>query len=196
MRVIPVGPDATLVELAPGEGPAAILAAWARERLLAREIVPAATTVLLDGVPAAVAGPALADFRSGADLPAGPEVVVPVAFDGPDLADVASAVGLAADQVTELLLAAEYVVAFSGFAPGFGYLTGLPPVLHLPRRATPRTRVPAGSFAIAGEYAGIYPTASPGGWHLIGSTDEVLWDPAREEPALLAPGARVRITAR
>lgn len=83
-------------------------------------------------------------------------------------------------------------VAFCGFAPGFGYLTGLPERYHLPRRATPRTAVPAGSLALAGEYAGVYPRSSPGGWQLIGSTDAVLWDPEREPAALFAPGVRVR----
>jgi KipI family sensor histidine kinase inhibitor len=86
----------------------------------------------------------------------------------------------------------ELSVAFSGFAPGFGYLTGLPPDLHVPRRDTPRTRVPAGSLGLAGPYAGIYPRASPGGWQLIGRTELELWDAHRDPPALLAPGTRVR----
>ena len=84
------------------------------------------------------------------------------------------------------------LVAVTGFAPGFAYLTGLPPELHVPRRATPRTRVPAGSVGLAGPFAGAYPRASPGGWQLVGRTDAVLFDVARNPPALLAPGARVR----
>ena len=83
-------------------------------------------------------------------------------------------------------------MAFGGFAPGFGYLTGLPPHLHVPRRSTPRTRVPAGALGLAGPFAGVYPTASPGGWQLVGRTDAVLFDPDRDPPALLRPGVRVR----
>ena len=83
-------------------------------------------------------------------------------------------------------------MAFCGFAPGFGYLTGLPDDLHVPRRATPRTRVPAGSVALAGPYAGVYPQASPGGWQLVGRTDAVLFDVDRDPPALLMPGTTVR----
>ena len=95
-------------------------------------------------------------------------------------------------QAKAALVAVEYTVAFSGFAPGFGYLTGLPEELHVPRRATPRTRVPAGAVGLAGPYAGAYPRPSPGGWQLVGRTDAVLFDVERDEPALLRPGARVR----
>lgn len=196
MRVIPVGPDASLVELAPGEGLPADTAAWLRSRLAVADVVPAAATVLVDG-----AGPALvAETLAGFEPRVGPssvrEVRVDVRFDGPDLPEAARSAGLSSAEVVDLITSAELVVAFSGFAPGFGYLTGLPAALHLPRRATPRPRVPAGSVAIAGEYAGIYPTASPGGWHLLGTTDAVLWDVARPEPALLVPGTRVRLVAR
>lgn len=86
----------------------------------------------------------------------------------------------------------EFTVAFCGFAPGFGYLTGLPSRYDVPRRATPRTAVPAGSVALAGPYTGVYPRSSPGGWQLIGTTDAVLWDHTRVPAALLAPGTRVR----
>jgi len=194
MRLIPVGPDAVLVELAAGDGPAAAasLAGYARGRVAAREIVPAARTVLFDGVAATGLEEALAGWTPSLASP-GAEVVVDVTFDGPDLAEVAVAVGLGVDEVVSAVTGAELLVAFCGFAPGFAYLTGLPALLHLPRRATPRTRVPAGSVAIAGEYAGIYPTASPGGWHLLGHTDAVLFDAARPEPALLPPGTRVRL---
>jgi KipI family sensor histidine kinase inhibitor len=121
-----------------------------------------------------------------------PELVIPVRYDGPDLAAVAGAAGLSAGQVVALHSGAVYEVAFCGFAPGFGYLTGLPEPLHMPRRATPRTTVPAGSVAIAAGYAAVYPGASPGGWHLLGATDLILFDPVRDPPALLAPGTRVR----
>ena len=86
---------------------------------------------------------------------------------------------------------ATYRAAFCGFAPGFAYLTGLDPALQLPRRATPRTRVPAGSVAIAAGYSAVYPTTSPGGWHLVGHTDAVLFDADRDPPALIAPGTTV-----
>ncbi|WP_137158446.1 carboxyltransferase domain-containing protein, partial [Blastococcus sp. CCUG 61487] len=119
-------------------------------------------------------------------------VVLPVVFDGPDLAEVARLVGLAVPELVRALTAAELTVAFGGFAPGFGYLTGLLPELHVPRRATPRTRVPAGAVALAGEFAGVYPRASPGGWQLVGRTDAVLFDVQREPPALLRPGVPVR----
>lgn len=96
-------------------------------------------------------------------------------------------------EVARIHAAADYRVAFCGFAPGFGYLTGLP--REVPRRVTPRTAVPAGSVALAGPYTGVYPRSSPGGWQLIGTTDAVLWDTARVPAALLAPGTRVRFTA-
>lgn len=102
--------------------------------------------------------------------------------------------GVAPEEVADIVGGTVFRVAFCGFAPGFGYLTGLPERFHLPRRATPRTAVPAGSLALAGEYAGVYPRSSPGGWQLIGSTDAVLWDPQREPAALFAPGVRVRFT--
>jgi len=97
-----------------------------------------------------------------------------------------------AREVARVHAGTEFRVAFCGFAPGFGYLTGLPARCDVPRRPTPRTAVPAGSVALAGPYTGVYPRSSPGGWQLIGTTDLVLWDPARVPAALLSPGARVR----
>lgn len=125
----------------------------------------------------------------------GREILVPVDYDGPDLADVAERTGLGIDAVVSAHTAASYRVEFCGFAPGFAYLSGLPDQLHLPRRATPRTRVPAGSVAIADRYSAVYPTASPGGWHLLGRTDMVLFDVERERPATLEPGTTVRFVA-
>ena len=118
-------------------------------------------------------------------------VTIPVHYDGDDLEAVGRATGSTIDEVIALHSGARYEVAFCGFAPGFGYLRGLPAELHLPRRDTPRTRVPGGSVAIASEYSAVYPRASPGGWHLLGSTDLVLFDPLREPPALLSPGVVV-----
>jgi KipI family sensor histidine kinase inhibitor len=117
---------------------------------------------------------------------------VPVRYDGEDLPAVADRLGLAVDEVVARHTAPTYTVACLGFSRGFPYLDGLDPVLRLPRRDTPRPRVPAGSVAIAADQAGIYPLASPGGWHLLGRTDVPLFDVHRQPPALLAPGDRVR----
>ena len=118
------------------------------------------------------------------------DVELPAIYDGPDLADVAAALGKTIDEVVELHAGATYTVETMGFAPGFGYLTGLPAALELPRRATPRTRVPAGSIAIAAGYTAVYPFASPGGWHLIGRVvDTVMFN---ADGARLALGDRVR----
>jgi KipI family sensor histidine kinase inhibitor len=119
-------------------------------------------------------------------------VEIPVVYDGPDLDEVAGLTGLSREQVIERHAAAEYLVGWLGFSPGFGYLTGLDPELHVPRRDSPRTSVPAGSVAIAGPLAAVYPSASPGGWRLLGRTAAQLWDARREPPAVLAPGQRVR----
>jgi KipI family sensor histidine kinase inhibitor len=157
------------------------------------ELVPAARTVLVEGDPLPDLAALLAGVRPGPPV-AGPTVAVPVTYDGPDLAEVAELTGLAAAEVARRHAEAEYVVAFCGFAPGFGYLTGLPAELHVPRRDSPRTAVPAGSVAVAGEFTGVYPRRSPGGWRLLGRTAVVLWDAGRDPPALLAPGTRVRFT--
>lgn len=122
-------------------------------------------------------------------------VEIPVRYDGPDLADVAAHGRLSADEVVRRHTAAEYVVYFIGFQPGFAYLGGLDEALHTPRRAEPRTAVPAGSVGIGGAQTGIYPLATPGGWQLIGRTALALFDPHAEPPTLLAPGDRVRFVA-
>ncbi len=116
--------------------------------------------------------------------------------DGPDLAAVAQACRLTEDEVIRAHCSADYVVAFVGFQPGFAYLEGLDARLHLPRRAQPRTRVPAGSVAIAGSHSAVYPLESPGGWHLIGRTALRMFDPARDPITLLNPGDRVRFVVR
>ncbi|MEU8419909.1 allophanate hydrolase subunit 1 [Micromonospora sp. NPDC048835] len=121
------------------------------------------------------------------------DVVVPVIFDGPDLPVVAEHWGVDVAAVRHRLTSTRFRVAFCGFAPGFPYLTGLPAELALPRLATPRPRVPAGSVALAGPYAGIYPGASPGGWQLVGRTDLVLFDVTADPPARLGPGSTVRM---
>ncbi|MER7708737.1 5-oxoprolinase subunit PxpB [Kitasatospora sp. NPDC097605] len=199
--VHPVGEHALLVELAdPAEVTA--LYGWLRERQAAgelpavEEIVPAAGTVLLDGVADVAA--LTRELRAARPDPAaavrGPLVEVPTVYDGADLPEVARLWGVSPEAAVRIHTEPEYVVAFCGFAPGFGYLTGLPARYEVPRRATPRSSVPAGSVALAGPYTGVYPHPSPGGWQLLGRTGLPLWDATRTPPALLAPGTRVRFT--
>ncbi|MFI6267559.1 allophanate hydrolase subunit 1 [Micromonospora zamorensis] len=217
MRIRPVGAHALLLDCTSPDGvpEADLVDAWRAELwrrreqgdLAAVEIVPAASTVLLDGLPdpAATAeqltrwAPAVvtaATARRGTDEhDDGTETVVPVDFDGPDLPAVAEHWGVDVPAVLARLTGTRFRVAFCGFAPGFPYLTGLPAELALPRLATPRPRVPAGSVALAGPYAGIYPGASPGGWLLVGRTDLVLFDVHADPPARLGPGTPVRMTA-
>ena len=126
------------------------------------------------------------------EMKAGDEFEISVCYDGPDLAEVADVVGLSVEEVIALHSGAVYTVAAVGFSPGFPYLSGLPERLNVPRRSTPRLAVAAGSVAIAGGQAGIYPFASPGGWHLLGTTGKTLFDPKNERPALLRPGDQVR----
>jgi len=118
--------------------------------------------------------------------------LLPVVYDGPDLDDVARSCGLSRDEVVQLHGSTMYTVAFLGFSRGFPYLAGLPEALHLPHRSSPRPRVPAGSVGIALDQCGIYPVASPGGWHLIGRTTSPLFEPDRDPPSLLSPGDAVR----
>ncbi|MGP2441733.1 5-oxoprolinase subunit B family protein [Streptomyces sp. JW3] len=197
----PAGRHALLVELPDAERTAAFHAELLRRRAAGtlvpvEEIVPGARTVLLDGVrdPDALARRVTAWEIPAVTADDGDVVDIPVRYDGPDLSDVADLWGVAPAEVAARHCALTYRVAFCGFAPGFGYLTGLPPHLHVPRRATPRTRVPAGAVALAGPYSAVYPRATPGGWQLIGTMPDPgpLWDPARERAALLTPGNRVR----
>jgi len=119
---------------------------------------------------------------------------IPVRYgglDGPDLEDVAERTGLGVEAVIDLHSGSDYRVFMLGFAPGFGYLGPLPEALRLPRRAEPRLRVPAGSVAIAGAQTAVYPHETAAGWHILGRTDERLWDPRAEPPARLRPGDRV-----
>lgn len=161
------------------------------------ELVPAARTILLRYDPDRTSFERLCDTvqqysYAETDRADGPEVTVPVTYDGEDLAYVATETGFSVHEVIARHVGGTYTVAFCGFAPGFGYLTGLDPALRLPRRRTPRTRVPAGSVAIADEYTAVYPNESPGGWQLLGHTTLAVWDVDREPPQLLAPGTKVR----
>lgn len=198
MQLLRVGERALLVECADLAEVTATYAAL-RDRqaeLAVTDLVPAARSVLLDGVADVESIVALLEAltpQSG-DLDPGPRrvVEVPVTYDGPDLAEVARQWGVEEAEVVRIHTTTEFVVAFCGFAPGFAYCTGLPDGLAVRRRAEPRSRVPAGSVALAGEFTSVYPTASPGGWQLIGSTAIPVWRPEAEPPALLEPGTTVR----
>ncbi len=136
------------------------------------------------------------DTRAG-EAVAGRTWVLPACYAGdfaPDLAEVAERSGMSADAVVALHAATDYRVCILGFVPGFAYLSGVPQALRLPRRTSPRTAVPAGSVAIAGEMSGVYPLESPGGWHLIGRCPVPMFDPAAEPPVFLAPGDVVRFS--
>ncbi|WIX81073.1 allophanate hydrolase subunit 1 [Amycolatopsis carbonis] len=161
------------------------------------ELVPGARSLLVVAEPGSRALSAVRELLDGADLthpPAGSphEVTLDVHYDGEDLSLVARDAGVSVAEAVALHTEAEYTVAFTGFAPGFGYLTGLPDALRQPRLESPRTKVPAGAVGIGGEFTGVYPRESPGGWRLLGHTDATLFDPAAERPALFAPGDRVR----
>lgn len=134
---------------------------------------------------------AVAQVPVGAAKVSRKRVEIPVHYDGPDLASVAALHGMTAERVVELHTSGVYSVAFLGFVPGFAYLTGLPEALWTPRLAAPRKVVPAGSVGIAGEQTGVYPIATPGGWQLIGTTEAVLFDAARNPMSLLATGDEV-----
>jgi KipI family sensor histidine kinase inhibitor len=195
--VVPYGDRALLVEVPDLAAVAAVRAALEESPLPGqRDLVAAARTVLV------VLDRAVTDLDAATLRRLAPDasatdrrtavVELPVVFDGADLADVARLTGRGVAGVVRSLTTAELRVAFCGFAPGFGYLTGLPADLRVPRHPTPRTRVPAGSVALAGPFAGVYPQASPGGWQLVGRTDAVLFDVDRDPPALLSPGTVVR----
>jgi len=201
VRVRPVGERGLLVEVEELETVHRLHAAL---RELAPpgvvELVPAYRTVLIVAEPGrAGVLDELAATLPELELPpaeavAGETVEVPVSYDGEDLPEVARLTGLEVEEVVRRHTAPEYTVAFLGFSPGFPYLVGLDPALEVPRRDTPRTSIPAGSVGLAGNQTGIYPTASPGGWQLIGRTERRLFDPGRDPPALLAPGTRLRFT--
>lgn len=162
------------------------------------DIVPASRTVLLKL--RAPADQAIVRHRltqrtappGTSDDTATPPVTIPVRYDGLDLEEVAEHAGLSVDGVIAAHTGTVWTVGFCGFSPGFAYLVGGDPRLAIPRRADPRTKVPTGAVALAGEFSGIYPRESPGGWQLIGTTDAVVWDLDRNPPALLTPGTRVQ----
>ncbi|TFI45888.1 allophanate hydrolase subunit 1 [Rhodococcus sp. 1R11] len=196
MRILPAGDNATLVEFDGLDETMAYYRALAQDPPAAVvDLVPAARTVLVtfDGAPApilewvAALEPAVDDPTDASEA-----VTIPVSYDGADLDDVARLKGLSVAEVVAAHTEQTWTVAFGGFAPGFGYLVGTDTRLHVPRRDSPRTSVPAGAVGLAGEFSGIYPRSSPGGWQLIGRTDAQLWNLDRDPPALLSPGTTVR----
>ena len=198
MRVLPSGSTALLVELDTLEDVLALYAALADEAPDGVvDMVPAARTLLLvtdpSRVPLAEVEAAVrrtTPRREGND--AGETVEIPVVYDGEDLGDVAAHLGLDPAEVVRRHVDEEWTVAFGGFMPGFGYLTSASGGWDVPRRSSPRTKVPAGSVGLAGEFSGIYPRESPGGWQLVGRTGLAMFDLSREPAALLRPGVRVR----
>lgn len=198
MRVLPSGSTALLVELDDLDQVLALYAALQADPPSGvTEIVPAARTILLVIDRAATSLPEVeATVRRTTPRPAvraeGELVEIPVTYVGEDLQDAARLLGCDCDELVRLHTADEWTVGFCGFAPGFGYLTSPTWRFDVPRRASPRTRVPAGAVALAGEFTGIYPRPSPGGWQLVGRTDVAVFDLSREPSALLRPGIRVR----
>lgn len=166
------------------------------------DIVPGARTVLVTLVDPRLQSPVRATLaaiegrRSGRrPQPDHADVVIDVTYGGTDLEEVADLLQMEPRAVVDAHTGTPWQVGFVGFAPGFAYLVGGDPRLNVPRRAEPRTRVPAGAVALAGGYSGVYPRESPGGWQLIGRTESVLWDADRRSPALLTPGMWVRFRA-
>lgn len=198
LRFLPMRDGALMIELADLAETLALFEAFQAANLPGIiEIIPAARTLVLRFDPSLLRASdiereACARAGQGRKSEAGVLVEIPVFYDGEDLAEVADLVGISPEEVIQRHTQAEYTVAFTGFAPGFAYLSAGDAGLTVPRRTSPRTLVPAGAVGLAGEFSGIYPKASPGGWQLIGRTTLAMFDLAREPAALLIPGARVR----
>jgi KipI family sensor histidine kinase inhibitor len=198
IRILPAGSSSILVELESLETTLALL-----DRLLASEIrgvdevIPGARTVLVRFDPFAIDRAQLTEKLGQLDVSihrerSGNTFDIPVTYNGEDLGEVAELLGWSVDELIRRHSDATYSVAFTGFAPGFAYMTSDDVAFNVPRRKTPRVRIPAGSVAIAGQFSGVYPSDSPGGWQLLGTTQMRMWDTARARAALLAPGDRVR----
>jgi KipI family sensor histidine kinase inhibitor len=205
MRLLELGDTGLLIELPDLDRVLGLLAALERDRRAGtapavEDLVPASCTLLVRFDPSLVDPGRVRDWvrqaRPDETLgSAGERVELAVRYDGPDLDDVGRLTGLGPDGVLAAHCGRDWTVAFTGFAPGFGYLIGGDPRLRVPRLAQPRVRVPAGAVGLAGAYTGVYPRPSPGGWQLIGRTATAVWDPDRDPPALLRPGVRVRFVA-
>lgn len=204
LRFLPVGPHTLLVELPDLETTLALLDALAADPPAEiSEVIPGARTLMVRTAPGRAAGSRLAAaIAARAPSTTGPRqseaetIEIPVVYGGEDLAEVATHLEISVAEVVAAHAAATWQVAFCGFAPGFAYMTCDDARFDLPRRASPRQRIPAGAVALAGRFCGVYPQASPGGWQLIGTTPVAMWDLARDPPALLRPGVRVRFVER
>ena len=200
MRFLPAGDTALLVELDDLDQVLALLASLDADRPAGvLELVPAARTLAVLFDPGLTSAERLGAAIRARDLSAramasGREVDIPTRYDGADLAEVAALTGLDEAEIIARHTGTPWRAAFTGFAPGFCYLTGGDPALEVPRRATPRTAVPAGAVALAGAFSAVYPRQSPGGWQLIGTTPLPMWDIDRDPPAWLRPGDIVRFT--
>ena len=198
MRFLPVRDDAVLIELDDLDSTLALFDSLSSDPIPGTgELIPGARTLLVFYRPSAVTPAAIARAARSRDLGSrvageGNLIEIPVRYDGEDLAEVAALLGVTAAEVVAMHTGQDYAVGFTGFAPGFAYLTGGHPALNVPRRTSPRTRIPAGSVALAGTFSGVYPRESPGGWQLIGTTESLMWDLGRERAALMLPGDRVR----
>lgn len=198
MRFLPVNLDAIIVELHDLNETLALFDSLNTHPIPGvEEIIPAARTLLIRFRPNVVSTAKLAKEINGRNLntldrTTGKLVEIPVYYNGDDLVEVAEILGITTQEVIKRHTESEYTVAFTGFAPGFAYLVADSDRLHVPRRMTPRACIPAGSVGLAGEFSGIYPQASPGGWQIIGITPERMWDLSRSPSSLLQPGFRVR----
>jgi KipI family sensor histidine kinase inhibitor len=198
VRFLPVNLSTILVELNDLDETLALLASLQAAPLPGmKDLVPAARTLMIGFAAEETSAEEVAAGVAARDLVAplardATLVEVPVRYDGEDLEEVARITGFSVDEVIRRHTAATYTVAFCGFAPGFGYLIGGDPALHVPRRKNPRTRIAAGSVALAGAFSGVYPQNSPGGWQIIGTTPVKMWDISRNPPAYFQPGYQVR----
>jgi KipI family sensor histidine kinase inhibitor len=198
MRILPAGSSSILVELASLEATLALLDCLLASKIMGvDEVIPGARTVLVRFDPSAIDRAQLTEKLGQLDVSihrarSGNTFDIPVTYNGEDLGEVAELLGWSVEELIRRHADATYSVAFTGFAPGFAYMTSDDIAFNVPRRKTPRVRIPAGSVAIAGQFSGIYPSDSPGGWQLLGTTQMRMWDTARTRAALLAPGDRVR----
>ncbi len=199
MRVLPAQANAVLVELDDLAQTLGLLASLQAEPIEGvREIVPGACTLLIEYAPRRLTRAALTAAlarrpRTLRVAESGARTEIPVHYDGEDLAELAALLSVSPQELVRRHAGTDWFVAFTGFAPGFAYLAGGDALFRgVPRRTTPRTRIPPGAVAVAGDFSAVYPKASPGGWQLLGQTFTPMWDLARDPPALLQPGQRVR----
>lgn len=197
MEILPSGSQGILLELGSLDEVLAMYAALQAdtpEQVV--DLVPAARTILVVTDRGADLATVAKEVRATTPTAGGPvqeeQVQIPVRYDGADLSEASQLVGCSSEELVRRHQQEEWTVAFCGFAPGFGYLAGAHHEWDVPRRPEPRTRVPAGAVGLAGEFTGVYPRQSPGGWQLIGQAQVKVFDPDRDPPALLRPGVRVR----